>query len=619
MVFNRPPKTRAVPLLSSLAAVQRYARHPQPSLSAIRCSPAINPFSDKPRTNARFASTSQPVLADARSLWTRSKNLLLGTSIGLLVAFGYYYITDTRASVHQWLAVPSLRWIYEDAEEAHEAGTKALKTLYELGLHPRERGNIDSAGNLAVEVFGHRLANPIGISAGLDKGAEIPTPLFSLGPAVVEVGGVTPHPQAGNAKPRVFRLPSQKALINRYGLNSDGADVIAMRLRQRVREYAYAMGFGTDEFAEQRVLDGEAGVPPGSLIEGKLLAVQIAKNTTTPDDDIEAVQADYVYCVEALAKYADILVVNISCPNTGSRQKVEPLRNILTSVVEAAKKVNRKTKPVVMVKVSPDEDSDAQVSSICDAIWESNVDGVIVSNTTKRRADLVSGEHRLSIQETAVMAEPGGYSGPQLFDRTVALVKSYRRILDDGMTSRPEPVSMPTQEPSTSDGSSSNQVADQIEATIQRDQGHFKDAAEKADKEPNSQPLVRLPASNDPFSAETSDPETPLSPASPHPRQQPQTLPDALSQSSLLPSSSPAAPAASSYILQAEAPKRKVIFASGGISNERQVQEVLAAGSSIALVYTALVYGGVGTVSSIKGGLDEMKRPGRDGGVERTE
>ena len=201
-------------------------------------------------------------------------------------------------------------------------------------------------------MFGHRLANPIGISAGLDKGAEIPTPLFSLGPAVVEVGGVTPSPQVGNPKPRVFRLPSQKALINRYGLNSAGADIIAMRLRQRVREYALAMGFGTDELAEQMVLDGEAGVPPGSLIQGKLLAVQVAKNTNTPDDDIEAVKADYVYCVQALARYADILVVNISCPNTGSKQKVEPLRDILTSVVEAAKKIDRKTKPVVMVKVS---------------------------------------------------------------------------------------------------------------------------------------------------------------------------------------------------------------------------------------------------------------------------
>ncbi len=79
-----------------------------------------------------------------------------------------------------------------------------------------------------------------------------------------------------------------------------------MRLRQRVREYAYANGFGIDEDAEQMVVDGDAGVPPGSLTEGKLMAVQVAKNKATPDDDIEAVKADYVYCVEALARYADV-------------------------------------------------------------------------------------------------------------------------------------------------------------------------------------------------------------------------------------------------------------------------------------------------------------------------
>ena len=84
-----------------------------------------------------------------------------------------------------------------------------------------------------------------------------------------------------------------------------------MRLRQRVREYAYQNGWGIDELGEQRVLDGEAGVPGGSLTSGRLMAVQIAKNKFTSDDDIEAVKADYVYCVEALARYADIIVVNV--------------------------------------------------------------------------------------------------------------------------------------------------------------------------------------------------------------------------------------------------------------------------------------------------------------------
>lgn len=176
-------------------------------------------------------------------------------------------------------------------------------------MHPRERGEYN--GDLEVEVFGHTLASPIGTSAGIDKGAEIPDALLAIGPSIVEVGGATPFPQDGNPKPRVFRLPSQNALINRYGLNSEGADHMAMRLRQRVREYAWANGFGIDEDAQNLVLDGEAGVPPGSLTKGKLMAVQVAKNKFTPDDDIEAVKRDYVYCVEALARYADILVVNV--------------------------------------------------------------------------------------------------------------------------------------------------------------------------------------------------------------------------------------------------------------------------------------------------------------------
>ena len=101
----------------------------------------------------RSASTTQAALADARSLGTRMKNLLLGTTLGLVIISGYFYVTDTRSIVlHQWAVLPSLRWIYDDAEDAHEAGNKSLKTLYQFGLHPRERGNPDGAGDLTVEV-----------------------------------------------------------------------------------------------------------------------------------------------------------------------------------------------------------------------------------------------------------------------------------------------------------------------------------------------------------------------------------------------------------------------------------------------------------------------------------
>ncbi|KAL9626611.1 MAG: hypothetical protein Q9204_007170, partial [Flavoplaca sp. TL-2023a] len=285
--------------------------------------------------------------------------------------FGYYYITDTRSSLHEYLVIPCLRYWYPDAEDAHEFGNKTLKALGRFGLQPRERGDPDAKGDLAVEVFGHVLDNPIGTSAGIDKHCEIPDVLFGAGPAIVEIGGVTPLPQEGNEKPRVWRIPSQRALVNRYGLNSEGADFILMRLRQRLREYAYHLGWGIDEQAENDVLDGNTGVPPGSLSKGKLLAVQIAKNKWTKDDDIEAVKQDYIQCTSLLSRYADIVVINVSSPNTpGLRllQKTEPLTEILTAVVGAARKVKRKNPVHVMVKVSPDEDSEEDVRGICDAV-----------------------------------------------------------------------------------------------------------------------------------------------------------------------------------------------------------------------------------------------------------
>ncbi|KAF2405183.1 FMN-linked oxidoreductase [Trichodelitschia bisporula] len=365
----------------------------------------------------------------------RLRNFTYGSSLLALVTFGYVYFTDTRASVHRYVVPPLLRALYPDAEDAHHAGTAALKQLYAFGWHPRERGGPDADGMLNVEVFGHMLSNPIGISAGLDKNADIPDPLFALGPGIVEVGGITNLPQDGNPKPRVFRVTSQKALINRYGLNSEGADVVAMRLRQRLREFAYKHGYGIDEEAERFVLDGEAGVPPGSLIPGRLLAVQIAKNKLTPDDDLDAVVRDHVVCVEKLGRYADILVVNVSSPNTPglrSLQSREPLTKILSAVVNAANSVNRQRKPVVMVKVSPDEDSEEQVHGICDAVWESGVAGVIVGNTTMKRPDALPRGFTLPSTEVRVLMERGGYSGPQLFGQTVALVRKYRQTLDQG-------------------------------------------------------------------------------------------------------------------------------------------------------------------------------------------
>ncbi|EAW13967.1 dihydroorotate dehydrogenase 2 [Aspergillus clavatus NRRL 1] len=441
------------------------------------------------------------------------KRTVLGTSLILAGLVGYVYVTDTRASIHRYVVVPLVRWLYPDAEDAHHIGVDSLKTLYKFSLHPRERGNQDGDGVLATEVFGYTINNPVGVSAGLDKNAEIPDPLFAIGAAVVEVGGTTPLPQEGNPRPRVFRLVSQKAMINRYGLNSKGADHMAAVLEKRVRDFAYAYGFGMHDEGEQRVLDGEAGVPPGSLQPGRLLAVQVAKNKVTPDSDIEAIKRDYVYCVDRLAKYADILVVNVSSPNTpGLRdlQATAPLTAILKAVVGAAQSAERKTKPFVMVKVSPDEDSDEQISGICDAVWNSGVDGVIVGNTTNRRPQAQG--FALPPKEQSTLKETGGYSGPLMFNQTAALVARYRALLD----------------------------APPLPAT---------DTA-KLDGESGTAVEAAAPASRGP---------------------------------------------------------RKVIFASGGITNGRDAQAVLDAGASVAMMYTGIVFGGVGTVTRVKQELREEK------------
>lgn len=546
-------------------------------------SPLANHFRSR-----RYASSDAASTASGGS---KVINFFRGAT--LLLGFGivYFYITDTRASAHKWVVVPVLRWIYRDPERAHEAGNYGLKSLWQLGLYPRERGDPDQKGDLVVEVFGHTLRNPIGTSAGIDKHADIPDPLMAIGPAVVEIGGTTPLPQPGNAKPRVFRIASQNAMINRYGLNSEGADHVAARLKHRVREYAYQHGLGHDAIAEKIVLDGGAGVPPGSLTPGKLLAINIAKNKTTPENDIEAVSNDYVYCVQRLAPYADIIVVNVSSPNTPglrSLQQGESLKKLLSAVVGAAQSTDRKTKPAVMVKVSPDEDTDEQVAGIAQAVWESGVDGVIVGNTTNHRPAPLPHLRKLTSLEQQDLLEQGGFSGPHLFERTVALVKKYKRLLDfkpvseDGLGSsnrNPGALSAVADnlraEIKASTGVSPPTNQDATSASVETGVAPAHNSSGKADS--NKKPLINLPTD----------------------RFYDQTVEQQNKATAELNSSAPTP----SFNHLSDEPK--VIFATGGITNGKQALEVLNAGASVAMVYTALVYGGVGTISRIK---DEMRQ-----------
>jgi dihydroorotate dehydrogenase len=407
-----------------------------------------------------------------------------------------------------------------------------MKTLYRINLHPRERAKfLDNS--LALSVFGYPLANPVGLSAGLDKHAEIPDALFALGAAVVEVGGCTPLAQAGNPKPRMFRLPGIDGLINRYGLNSHGADNMEMQLRNRVRVYAKSV-----DLSEEEVLNGDANVPPGSLAVGKLLAVQIAKNKETPEQDVSAVSRDYTYCVSRLAPYADILVVNVSSPNTpGLRelQAVEPLTQILSAVVDEAKRVDRKTTPKVMVKVSPDEDEDSQMEGIVQAIWRSGVDGVIVGNTTKRRTGVVPPGVVVTQKEASTLAETGGYSGPMMFDRTLDLVGRYRKMLDG-------------QSLSSTRADTKNAINDEaVNASLAGMEGTATGMIEENPRVSGKAPNESTRGNNE----------------------------------------------------------QKVIFATGGITNGAQALQILNAGASVAMVYTGLVYGGAGTITRIKGEMEE--------------
>lgn len=231
-----------------------------------------------------------------------------------------------------------------------------------------------------------------------------------------------------------------------------------------------------------------------------------------------------------------------------------------------------------MVKVSPDEDSEEQVRGICTAVMDSGVDGIIVGNTTKSRPAPFPKGHSLSQRESMALAEQGGYSGPQLFERTVKLVERYRQILDEEMEDGDS-----ANRPSGNQGQSAD-VTQQIDQTVERDEANLKPAT--SDNQ-GAQPLIRFPERHSTESLSGSG-QTPALSSSSHVDQLPSN-----------PTTSP----------PGERPKRKTIFATGGITNGAQALAVLEAGADVAQVYTALVYGGAGTITRMKTEMrEEMKK-----------
>nr|WP_321984527.1 quinone-dependent dihydroorotate dehydrogenase [uncultured Lichenicoccus sp.] len=261
-----------------------------------------------------------------------------------------------------------------DPERAHQVAIAGL--LLGLGGHgPRGR---DPA--LAVDAMGRRFANPIGLAAGFDKDARVIRPLARLGFGFVEAGTVTPRPQPGNPRPRLFRLDEDHAIVNRMGFNNRGIDAALGRLA-RLRRVP--------------------GVPVG-------LNLGINKAGAVPLED-------YPMLVQAASPLVDYLVINLSSPNTpGLRdlQQADRLAELLRAVAPA-----RRTRRPLLVKLSPDLEPGA-LAEIVEAVVEGGADGLIVSNTTLARPDwLRSGR----------AGEAGGLSGEPLRARSTALLAAVAR------------------------------------------------------------------------------------------------------------------------------------------------------------------------------------------------
>lgn len=274
-------------------------------------------------------------------------------------------------------------------ERAHHAATDALALLAGtpgLAAASRRLLGVDDP-RLGVRAFGLDFPNPLGLAAGFDKGEGIAGGVFGLGFGSVEVGTLTPRPQPGNPAPRLFRLPAQKALINRMGFNNAGAAEAARRIA--------AIRFR-----------------PGPL------GVNLGKNKDTP---AERAPDDYLLAFEATADVGDYFVVNVSSPNTpGLRalQNPESLAAILRPLLAAAKA--RGGKPVLL-KLAPDL-ADEDVDAAADLAVELGVAGLILANTTIGRP---------TAETEPVAREAGGMSGAPLFPRALALVARIHRRVGD--------------------------------------------------------------------------------------------------------------------------------------------------------------------------------------------
>lgn len=264
------------------------------------------------------------------------------------------------------------------AETAHSFAQTALSIgqRRSIARHLEARYGIeDEHGRLRVDVLGQRFPNPIGVAAGFDKNGRFPLALAALGFGHVEIGGVTADPQAGNPRPRMFRLPEDEAIINRMGFNNDGADRISSRL------------------ARQSLPAAPVGI-------------NIGKSKATPS---ERAPEDYRYTYRRVAEHGDFFVVNVSSPNTpGLRnlQQEEQLRAILEGLRDAGA-------DPLLVKLSPDLASPA-IEDAIGVVEDLGLDGIVATNTSTERPETLRGRNR---------SERGGLSGRPIEERATETIR----------------------------------------------------------------------------------------------------------------------------------------------------------------------------------------------------
>lgn len=266
-----------------------------------------------------------------------------------------------------------------DPEEVHHFTFSLIKATQKV---PGMRSLIQSIyqvndKRLEREVFGLKFKNPVGLAAGLDKDAKIYNELDAFGFGFIEIGTITPKPQDGNPKKRLFRLKEDQGIINRMGFNNGGIELAVQRLKKN---------------------------------KGVLIGGNIGKNKVTPNE--EAVN-DYTICFDALYPYVDYFVVNVSSPNTPNLralQDKEPLMELL-STLQSINLLKPKAKPILL-KIAPDL-TDDQLLDIIDIVNETKIAGVIATNTTISREGLIS----------ANKSEVGGLSGKPLKDRSTEVIR----------------------------------------------------------------------------------------------------------------------------------------------------------------------------------------------------